>query len=106
VNAPEHRFEKLLDKDLVKSLPVKGSIGQLLPFDQYAARMREEARSEYRRWRHAAPGLAAGEPVGTLTDGRNHKSRQRGPSASFMASSLPLNRRPYRPRLGDGHRWR
>ena len=28
----------------------KGLFGQPLPFDKYAARMREEARSEYRRW--------------------------------------------------------
>lgn len=50
VNAPECRFEVLLGKEPVKSVAIKGLVGQLLPFDEYAARMREEARSEYRRW--------------------------------------------------------
>ena len=50
VNAPERRFDVLLGKELVKSLPFKGLAGQLLPLDEYVARMREEARSEYRRW--------------------------------------------------------
>jgi hypothetical protein len=50
VNAPERCFDVLLGKELVKSLAVKGLVGQLLPFDEYTTRMREEARSEYRRW--------------------------------------------------------
>jgi hypothetical protein len=50
VNAPEHRFDVLVGKEVVKSLAIKGLVGQALPFDEYAARMREEARSEYRRW--------------------------------------------------------
>ncbi len=50
VNAPEHRFEVLLGKEVVKTWPIKGVIGQTLPFNEYVARMREEARSEYRRW--------------------------------------------------------
>jgi hypothetical protein len=40
----------VLGKELVKVVPIKGLVGQALPFDEYAARMREEARSEYRRW--------------------------------------------------------
>jgi hypothetical protein len=50
VNAPERVFEVLLGRERLKVLPIKGVVGQLLPFDEYAARMREEARSEYRRW--------------------------------------------------------
>jgi hypothetical protein len=50
VNAPEQRFEVFLGKELVKSVAVKGLMGQSLPFEEYAARMLEEARSEYRRW--------------------------------------------------------
>ncbi len=50
VNAPEQRFEVLLGREVVKSVAMKGLVGQLLPFDEYAARMLEEARSEYRRW--------------------------------------------------------
>lgn len=50
VKAPERRFDVLVGKELVKSVTIKGLVGQLLPFDEYAARMREEARSECRRW--------------------------------------------------------
>lgn len=50
VNAPERRFEVFLGKEAVKTVPIKGLVGQALPFEEYAARMREEARSEYRRW--------------------------------------------------------
>lgn len=50
VNALERRFDVLLGHEVVKSVAIKGLLGQPLPFDEYAARMREEARSEYRRW--------------------------------------------------------
>jgi hypothetical protein len=35
---------------MIKSVPVKGLVGQPLPFEDYAERMLGEARSEYRRW--------------------------------------------------------
>jgi transposase InsO family protein len=50
VNAQDARFDVLLDREVVKSLAIKGLVGQPLPFEEYAARMLEEARSEYRRW--------------------------------------------------------
>lgn len=50
VNAPEQRFDVLLGQEVVKSVALKGLVGQSLPFEEYAARMLEEARSEYRRW--------------------------------------------------------
>jgi hypothetical protein len=50
VNAPEQRFDVLLGREMVKSVAMKGLVGQSLPFEEYAARMLEEARSEYRRW--------------------------------------------------------
>jgi hypothetical protein len=50
VNAPEQRFDVRLGREVVKSVAIKGLLGQPLPFDEYAARMLEEARSEYRRW--------------------------------------------------------
>jgi hypothetical protein len=50
VNAPEQRFDVLLGREVVKSVAMKGLVGQWLPFEDYAARMLEEARSEYRRW--------------------------------------------------------
>lgn len=50
VNAPEQRFEVLLGREQVKSVAIKGVRVQLMPFEDYAERMVEEARSEYRRW--------------------------------------------------------
>jgi hypothetical protein len=50
VNAPEQRFDVLLGREFIKSVPVKGLVGQSLPFEDYAERVLEEARSEYRRW--------------------------------------------------------
>src|SRR5262245_13126542 len=50
VNAPEQRFDVLLGREVVKSVVIKGLVGQGVPFEDYAARMLEEARSEYRRW--------------------------------------------------------
>jgi hypothetical protein len=50
VNAPERRFEVLLGREVVKSVALKGLVGQPLPFEDYVERMLEEARSEYRRW--------------------------------------------------------
>ena len=50
VNAPERCFEVLLGQELLKSVAIKGLVGQPLPSEEYVARMREEARSEYRRW--------------------------------------------------------
>jgi hypothetical protein len=50
VNAPERRFDVLLGKEVVKSVALKGLMEQVLPLEEYVARMQEEARSEYRRW--------------------------------------------------------
>jgi transposase InsO family protein len=50
VNALEQTFDVLVGREHVKSVPIKGLVGQELPFEEYAARMLEEARSEYRRW--------------------------------------------------------
>jgi transposase InsO family protein len=50
VNAQEQRFDVLLGREMIKSVSVKGLVGQPLPFEDYAERMLEEARSEYRRW--------------------------------------------------------
>jgi hypothetical protein len=50
VHAPERQLAVLVGKEAVKTVPIKGLVGQPLPFTEYAARMREEARSEYRRW--------------------------------------------------------
>ena len=50
VNAKDARFDVLLGREVVKSVAMKGLVGKPLPFEEYAARMLEEARSEYRRW--------------------------------------------------------
>jgi hypothetical protein len=50
VNAPESRFDVLLGREAVKSVAIKGLAGQPLSLEDYALRMLEEARSEYRRW--------------------------------------------------------
>jgi hypothetical protein len=50
VNAKDARFKVFLGKEVIKSVAIKGLVGQSLPFEEYVARMLEEARSEYRRW--------------------------------------------------------
>ena len=50
VRAPERAFDVLLGQEHLKMVPIKGLVGQPLPFEEYAARLREEARSAYRRW--------------------------------------------------------
>jgi len=56
VQAPERVFDVLLEQERLKAVPIKGLVGQPLPFEEYAARLREEARSEYRRWVQAHRG--------------------------------------------------
>lgn len=50
VNAKDVRFDVRLRRDVVKSVAIKRLQGQPFPFEEYAERMQEEARSEYRRW--------------------------------------------------------
>lgn len=61
INAQDAVFEVLVGTSRLKSVPIKGLVGQLLPFDEYAARMREEARSEYRRWLQQHRGWRQGQ---------------------------------------------
>lgn len=56
VKAPERVFDVLLGQERLKAVPIKGLVGQPLPFEEYVARLREEARSEYRRWMHVHRG--------------------------------------------------
>lgn len=53
VRAADRLFEVWHEREQLKQLPIKGLYGQRLPFEQYAERMREEARSDYRRWLQA-----------------------------------------------------
>ncbi len=56
VKAPERVFDVLLGQERLKAVSIKGLVGQPLPFEEYVARLREEARSEYRRWVQAHRG--------------------------------------------------
>jgi Integrase core domain len=53
VRAAERVFDVWLGRERLKAVPIKGLYGQRLPFEQYAERMQEEARSDYRRWLYA-----------------------------------------------------
>jgi hypothetical protein len=67
VRAAERVFDVWHGRERLKQVPIKGLYGQRLPFEQYAQRMQEEARSDYRRWLYAhrhrgqpPRGIAAG----------------------------------------------
>jgi hypothetical protein len=60
VNAAEKHFEIWQPGKLIKSIPIKGLYGQVMPFEEYVALMRREARSEYRHYLHTRPRLAQG----------------------------------------------
>jgi hypothetical protein len=61
VQAPERVLEVLLGTQRLKTLPIKGLVGEELPFEAYASRMREEARSQYRRWLQHHHGWRPGQ---------------------------------------------
>jgi len=50
VNAAEKHFEIWQPGGLIKSVPIKGLHGQTMPFQDYVVLMKQEARSEYRRY--------------------------------------------------------
>ncbi len=50
INAPEKQFDIWQAGAHVKSVPIKGLCGKILPFEEYVSLMKEEARSEYRRY--------------------------------------------------------
>jgi hypothetical protein len=49
VSAPDRTFEVWLAGRLIKSLPIKGLVGQEMTWQKYVAFMTEQARSEERR---------------------------------------------------------
>jgi hypothetical protein len=61
VQAHEAAIEVRRGVARLKSVPIKSLAGQPLPFDEYVARMREEARSEYRQWLHQHRGWRQGQ---------------------------------------------
>jgi len=60
INAPEKQFAIWQAGLHVKSVPIKGLFGKTLPFDEYVERMKQEARSEYRRSLQTHPTLIQG----------------------------------------------
>ena len=49
VNAPEKVFAVWLDGHVIKTVPIKGLVGQKMAWEPYVALMKEQARSEERR---------------------------------------------------------
>ena len=60
VNAAEKRFDIWQPGGLIKSVPIKGLYGQTMPFEEYVALMKREARSEYRQYLRTHPRLTQG----------------------------------------------
>ena len=60
VNAAEKCFNIWQPRGLIKSIPIKGLHGQSMPFEDYVALMKREARSEYQRYLHTHPRLTQG----------------------------------------------
>ncbi len=60
VNAAEKCFDIRKPEEFIKSVPIKGLHGQSLPFQDYVALMKLEARSEYQRYLRTHPRLTQG----------------------------------------------
>jgi hypothetical protein len=60
INAPEKQFDIWQAGLRVKSVPIKGLSGRTVPFEEYVERMKQEARSEYRRYLQTHPTLSQG----------------------------------------------
>jgi hypothetical protein len=60
VNAAEKRFDIWQPSGQIKSVPIKGLHGKIMPFQEYVTLMKQEARSEYRRYLSTHPRLTQG----------------------------------------------
>ncbi len=74
VNAAEKHFEIWRLGGLIKSVPIKGLHGQTMPFQEYVALMKREARSEYRQYLRTHPRLVCG-PESQASRERRHQTR-------------------------------
>jgi len=61
VNAAQKQVDIWQPAGCIKSIPIKGLHGQLMPFEEYVALMKREARSEYRQYLHTHPRLTQGQ---------------------------------------------
>jgi hypothetical protein len=60
VNAADKCFDICQPGERIKSVPIKGLHGQMMPFEEYVALMKREARSEYRQYLRTHPRLSQG----------------------------------------------
>jgi hypothetical protein len=60
VNTAEKCFDIWRPGGHIKSVPIKGLHGQVMPFEEYVALMKQEARSEYQQYLRAHPRLTQG----------------------------------------------
>jgi hypothetical protein len=60
VNAAEKCFDIWKPEGFFKSVPIKGLHGQSMPFQEYVALMKLEARSEYQQYLRTHPRLTQG----------------------------------------------
>jgi transposase InsO family protein len=60
VNAAEKCFDIWQPAGPIKSVPIKGLHGQTMPFQEYVALMKREARSEYQHYLHTHKRLTQG----------------------------------------------
>jgi len=60
VNAAQKQFDIWQPGGGIKSIPIKGLYGQVMPFGEYVELMKREARSEYRQYLRTHPRLTQG----------------------------------------------
>lgn len=60
MNAAEKCFDIWQPGGCIKSVQIKGLYGQTIPFEEYVALMKREARSEYQRYLRTHPRLTQG----------------------------------------------
>ncbi len=60
INAPEKQFDIWQAGVCVKSVLIKGLSGRIVPFEEDVELMKQEARSEYRRYLQTHPTLSQG----------------------------------------------
>jgi integrase-like protein len=60
VNAAEKCFDIWQPAGRIKSVPIKGLYGKTMPFEEYVALMKQEARSEYQQYLRTHPRLTQG----------------------------------------------
>ncbi len=60
VNAAQKCFDIWQPAERLKSIPIKGLHGQMMPFQEYVALMKQEARSEYQHYLRTHPRLTQG----------------------------------------------